>query len=165
MYNPLYALTPQALVGLIKRGNLYWVQQSYPRGIKHGINESFLLTPYESLTKAQEHFNHIADDKHRRIYQLQLNPGDPIGKDEDGRDLISASKHPEGKRYYLPYTGGERLPGWLNLQVKEGAKSIGWGGRATEVDARLGFDYGKLVIRYFYKNQQQMISLDELEKS
>lgn len=164
MYNPLYELTPQALIGLIRQRSFFWVQQSYPRGIEMGDKAAFLLTPYETLEKAQEHFDHLAADSERRLYQLHLNPGDPIGKDQDGQDLIAASKRPRGIRYYLPYTDGKSLPGWLNRQVKEGAKIFGWGGRSTEVEARLGFHYGELVIRYFFKHEQQMIPLREIEK-
>lgn len=164
MYNPLYELTPQALVGLIKLKNFYWVQQSYPRGIELWVEESFLLTPYESLERAQKHFDYIADDKARRLYQLDLKPGDPIDKCKDGQDLIAACKYSAGRSYYLPYTNGKPLPGWLERQVHEGAKHLGWGGRKMEVDARLGFDYGKLVIRYFCNGDQETVPLETIEK-
>ena len=164
MYNPLYELSARALVGLIKKGNFYWVQQSYPRGIEMGDKEAFILTPYESIEEAQKHFDHVVSDIHRRLYKLHLSPGDPIDKDQDGRDLIAASRRPRGIRYYLPYTDGKSLPGWLDLKVKDGARSFGWGGRSTEVEARLGFHYGELVVRYFFKHEQRMISLSEIEK-
>lgn len=165
MYNPLYQLTPKVLEGLIKQGNLYWVKQSYPRGIEMGIDQSFLLTPYDSPGKAQKHYDYIASDGERRLYQLDLKPGDPIDKDQDGRDLIDASKQPRGIRYYVPYTGDQSLPGWLTMRVRNAAKGIGWGGRATEVEARLGFHFGELVVRYYYKNQEKVLTLTEVEKA
>lgn len=164
MYNPLYELTPQALVGLIRLKNLYWVQQSYPRGLEMGVEQAFLLTSYDNLAKAQDHFDHIADDEARRLYELDLSPGDAIGKSHDGQDLINASKQPKGMRYFLPYTNGRSFPGWLERQVHEGAKRLGWGGRKMEVDARLGFDYGKLVIRYFCNGDQETVPLETIEK-
>lgn len=164
MYNPLYELSPQALVGLIRQGNFYWIQQSYPRGLEMGDEAAYLLSPYDNPEKAQEHFDHLDSDKGRRLYRLHLTPSDPIDKDQDGRDLIAASKRPRGIRYYLPYTDGKSLPSWLGLKVKDGARIFGWGGRSTEVEARLGFHFGELVIRYFFKHEQKMISLDQIEK-
>lgn len=163
MYNPLFELTPQALIGLISLRHLYWVQQSYSRGLQLGVEASFLLTPYKDKGNAQDHFDHIAGDSHGRLYRLELKPGDPINKITDGQDLIAASKHPTGKRFYIAFTDGKSLPGWLQKQVHEGAKRIGWAGRNMGTEARLGFDYGKLVVRYYCKNEVKKIPLEEIE--
>jgi hypothetical protein len=166
MYNPLQELSEAALNALIGRGYMYFVRQSYPRGIKPGGKEAFIITPYKEVTKAQDHYIAIKDDKRKYLYNINHQNGDYLSRDFDRERLYMAAKQPKGYSIYLDRLKDQKwtVPGWLKVQIHEGSKRLGWGSRNMDVQSDICLRHGQLFVKFTNKGHTEYIPLDELEK-
>lgn len=158
MYNPLALLQKEHIDTLINEGNKYFVRQTYNRGLKAGDKESFLITPYMKLKDAQEHIMAIILESRTAIYDI-TNPDHRVR-------LYTAASQVKG---YSVYLNRLRESAWhpprkLQMQIHDYVKMLGWGSRNMNIDAKLGFKNGKLVIDFTNNGITESASLDELEK-
>ncbi len=69
-YNPLALLTKVYLDRLIQEGHIFFVRQSYPRGLAMGTKEAFLFTPYNNVFSVNRHIKAIREDPRALVYNI-----------------------------------------------------------------------------------------------
>ena len=162
MHNPLAILRANVLDGLIQAGHVYFVRQSYPRGMQQHIKESFLLTPYRSAAEANDHYKAIAADRRRYIYSL-YHPGDK-------EKLYHAAGQPEGYGVYIALLKDrEWKPGHLfTAAIKRYMRLHGGSSPAgrEHLSAELFIRFGELFITLKRSKEDEIkIPLSEIEKT
>src|SRR5258707_10375345 len=77
MFNPCYAFTPALLESMLAKHILFFVRSAYTRGRELNgeiVAEAFMISHYNNKMEAERHYNTIAYDKYRFLYDPQ-NPG------------------------------------------------------------------------------------------
>src|SRR5690242_8819380 len=94
MINPFYPFTRALLEALVKKGHRYFVRQTYRRekNTSPGFKGAFLLTHYDSVTTAMDHYGAISYDAARFFYDWE--------NAEHRRRLCMAADGPEGYKLY-----------------------------------------------------------------
>lgn len=93
MHNPLSLLHIQVLDALVQAGHSYFVRQLYPRGMRQGMKESLVITPYRSADEARKHYDMILTDGRRYIYDISV----PADKEK----IYHAATQPGGYGVYI----------------------------------------------------------------
>lgn len=161
MHNPLSILRAPVLDGLIQAGHLYFVRQSYPRGMVKNIKESLLITPYKSAGEANLHYNAIISDPRRYIYSI-YHPGDK-------EKMYHAASQPEGYCVYIAllkdreWKPGHSFVAALRRYMRLHGSSPD--GRVS-LSAELSIRFGELFInlKRHLKDDDFKIPLSEIEK-
>jgi hypothetical protein len=94
-FRPFHLFNGKLLDAFTRSGKRYFVRQSFNCGFAYkeeGIRAYFIISHYADLAAAQEHFDVVAHDSTRFLYDWQ----DP----EHRKKLILASKNPDGYRIY-----------------------------------------------------------------
>ncbi|WP_346317368.1 hypothetical protein [Chitinophaga sp. YIM B06452] len=161
MHNPLSILRAMVLDGLIQAGHMYFVRQSYPRGMFKNIKESLLITPYKSAGEANHHYNAIVSDPRRYIYSV-YHPG-------DREKLYYAASQPEGYGIYIALLKDrEWKPGHSFTAAIRRYMRLHGGSRPDgreNLSAELSIRFGELFINLKRHQQELKIPLSEIEKT
>ncbi len=150
------------LDGLIQAGHVYFVRQSYFRGMKPGAKESLLISHYRSAAEATAHYDAILTDQRRYIYD--------ISNAADKEKLYHAATQPEGYAVYIALLKDKKWkPGpMLTAAVRRFVRvhaSRSQEGR-TDVSIRLFIRFGELFLTLKqHKQEEQNIPLSEIEKT
>ncbi len=158
-YNPLALLTKVYLDGLIQEGHIFFVRQSYPRGLAMGTKEAFLFTPYNNVFSVNRHIKAIREDPRALVYNI-LTP-------TDQRKLYIAASQPNGYAVYLNQLKDRKwkCPKDLQNKLERFAMSTGMGELYTKVDFHLSLSFGNLIFKlHNNRGLRKEISLDSLEK-
>jgi hypothetical protein len=158
MYNPLALLEKEHIDTLIAKGYRVFVRQSYARGLKHGVKEAFLFTPYKSIEDAQEHIMAIILEGRTEVYD--------INKPDQKARLYKAASQPPGYGIYINRLKDHSWnpPRSLQAQIHHFVKMLGWGSRNMNIETTLALKYGKLVVRFTNNGISEEAPLDEIEK-
>jgi len=163
MFNPFHPFTTELLEALTVSGKRYFVRQRFERArtaADQGIRGHFLVSHYELLTTAQDHFGAIAYDPYRFLYDWQ---------DISHRERLRRAAVPTGDyRIYSPVF----RPDWeksITDHMKEKAKryvaALGWTPRAGEmVLTNYEVQFGELFVRLSYKGREVKVKFEEIEK-
>lgn len=95
IFRPFHIFNGKLLDAFVRAGKRYFVRQAFHCGLAHreeGIRAYFIISHYATLEAAQEHFEAIAKDGTRFLYDWE--------EPEHRKKLILASKNPEGYRIY-----------------------------------------------------------------
>jgi len=162
MYNPLMLFTKEALDNLIKEGCLYFIRQSYPRGVRPGVKEAFIITPYVRRADAYDHFEKIREDPRKWLYILNSESQD---HEAEHNKLLTASMQPDNYRvYFNRLTSQEWMPPpHLQMSITNYVKNVlGW--RPGHIQTRLSIRLGVLVLIFVRSGISREATLDEVEK-
>lgn len=163
MFNPFYPLDAGLLDAFVARGKLYFVRQTFPRGrgpFEEGVKGYFLISHYDHVVTAQDHYGAIAYDPNRFLYDWNL----PAHREKLG---IAAG----GLRDYRIFAAVFR-PDWerqVTVHMKEKVRAyvsrLGWTPRSGEmVDSHYELQFGELYLRLKYGSRQAKIKFEEIEK-
>jgi hypothetical protein len=163
MHNPLVLFDQRTLTALKEAGHLYFVRQSYPRGIDH-TNENqkgaYLITHYREEAKAQIHFDALGRDKGRFLYDLSN--ADHLQK------LTKAAEQPEGYRIFAAllrekkWQPGNDMKGKIKRYI---STKLDWKPKGSDtVNTNLFFQFGELFITLKWGSHKAKIPLSDLER-
>src|SRR5689334_19256398 len=71
MFNPFYPFNSRLLNAFVAKGRKYFVRQTFNRAKDHfdeGIKGYYFFSHYDNLAEAQEHYDAIAHDPNRFLY-------------------------------------------------------------------------------------------------
>lgn len=163
MHNPFGLLNLKLLHALMDAGNRYYVRQTYRRGLNPFDpvqKAAFLFTHYRDLASAQMHYNFIAFDKNRFLY-------DSDKPAHYAKLEIAAKQVPEYPVYTplleKPWEPSEKMSEMIRRYI--GANLDWMPAREETVKADLFNRFGQLFVNLKYKNLETRVPLDDIEKS
>lgn len=163
MFNPFHPFTKELLEALAVSGKRFFVRQRFERArtaADQGIRGYFLVSHYELLTTAQDHFGAIAYDPYRFLYDWQ----DISHRDRLRRAAASIDEY----RIFSPVF----RPGWekgITDRLKEKSRkyidALGWTPKAGEmVNTNYEVQFGELFVRLSYKGREVKVKFEKIEK-
>jgi hypothetical protein len=162
MYNPFGLLSMRLLQALLKSGNRYFVRQTYKRGLDQ-FDETqrgaFLFTHYTDAGRAQMHYDALALDPNRFLYDST--------DAEHYNKLEIAAHQPLGFRIYSPLLEKEWKPTEaMNEKIRKYiAANFTWTpGRNDKVKADLFSQVGELFVNLKYRVHEVKVPLADIEK-
>jgi hypothetical protein len=162
MFNPFYPLTNELLNAFVANGKIFFVRQNFERGrniLDNNIREYFLITHYESLTTAMDHYGAISYDRRRFLYHWD--------NEEHRRKLEIAASSPEGFKIFAAVL----KPGWdrpadriLKNKIRRYIEQIGWNPKRDQgVLTNYELQFGELYIRIKYQGREAKVKFEEIE--
>ena len=162
MFNPFYPFTHHLLDAFVASGRKYFVRQRFERGrnmLDENISEYFLITHYESLTTAMDHYGAIAYDPRRYLYHWE--------NLEHRKRLETAAAGPEGYKIFAAVL----KPGWdrpadrvIKNKIRRYVEFLGWHpGREEGVITNYELQFGELYIRIKHGGKEAKIKFEEIE--
>lgn len=162
MFNPFYPFTAALLQAFAEKGKRWFVRQSFPRGmdpLNKAAKKSFLISPYDNYTTAQDHLGAIAYDPHRFFYDWE---------DEDHRKRLqmAAAGLPE-----WPVFAPVLRPGWekgltedLRKKIRIYIGNLGWKPGGSEVvETAYEVRFGELYCCLKYKRREVKVKFEAIE--
>lgn len=162
MYNPFGLLTKKLLLALIKAGNLYFVRQTYKRGLDitdTTQKAAFLLTHYTNAGRAQMHYDALANDANRFLYDA-THPAHL-------QKLETAASQPIGFKVYSPLMEKEWQPSKLlsdKIRRYVAAELLWMPARSETVKADLFTQFGELFVTLKHRVEEIRVPLSDIEK-
>ncbi|WP_126244442.1 hypothetical protein [Chitinophaga rhizosphaerae] len=161
MHNPLAILRPAVLEGLLAAGHRWFVRQQYPRGMHPSLKAAFLISAYRNIGEARAHFEAIADDPQRRVYD---------GNDAADRErLFAAAAQPDG---YAIYVGLLAKRKWspdpaTGAAIKQYVRAhTNWKpDRKENLHVSLFIQFGELFLTLKTKQEEIKIPFSDIEKT
>ena len=162
MHNPFVLLSARLLHSLIASGNIYFVRQTYKRGLDmHDAHTkaAFLFTHYDNLDGAQRHFDSLQNDSNRFLYDDSTA--------EHHKKLEIASKQPLGYKVYSslleePWKPSEKMAEQIRRYISE---NLTWTpARKDTIVAELFTQIGELFIILKYSTNEVKVPLTDIEK-
>jgi hypothetical protein len=162
MFNPFYPFTAALLDAFVKQGNTYFVRQTFKRGINtlaEDIKGAYLISHYDDLNKAQTHFDALASDPNRFLYDWK--------NEEHQQKLKIAATGPAGYKVY----SGVFEKNWerhITERIKKGIRfyvaSLGWQPSRSE-GLNTGFyqTFGELYIILKCKGREVKVKFEDIE--
>jgi hypothetical protein len=164
MFNPLAIWTEDALNGFVREGKRFFVRQSFDRArnpFDENIKACFLFCHYETFSPAKEHYDALADDPNRFLYDWE---------DEEHRTkLLVAAEQPPGYRIYT----NTFMPDWerhvtrkLKQKVRGYIEKNGWK-PSREDGVLIDFypHFGEVMITVRFREQKLSVKLAEIENN
>lgn len=163
MFNPFCIFTPKLLDALVKAGKRYFVRQTFKRGFSYldeGIRGCFIITYYEGLEEAQEHFDAIVRDGNRFLYDWE----DP----EHRKKLIIASKGPAGFKVYanvFEKNWERHITDQFRSRIKKYIEDkLHWRpARQDTINFHIDMRYGEAYGRIQTRNLEVSVKLEDIE--
>lgn len=162
MFNPFYPFTRQLLQAFVDKGKRYFVRQSFERGrslADTGIKECFLITHYEALTTALDHYGAIAHDGRRFLYDWN--------REDHQQRLVTAASAPEGYRVFaavLRPDYDKAVDRLFQKKLRLYIDRLGWQPKRDEgVTSNYELQFGELYIRLKYRGREAKIKFEEIE--
>jgi CRISPR/Cas system-associated protein Cas10 (large subunit of type III CRISPR-Cas system) len=163
MHNPFVLHSEKLLQALIASGHCYFVRQTFTRGkdelLDKDVKGSFLISHYNDQNKAKVHFEAVAGDPYKLIYDISI----PAQKDK----LLIGVRQPEGYRIYAPLLQKEWTPSdKMAEKIKRYLENrLQWKpDRSTTVNANLFIQFGEVFITLKFQSQETKIPLADIEK-
>jgi hypothetical protein len=163
MHNPLQLYSPRLLNSLIRAGHKYFVRQTYKRGVNHFDAEpkgAFLISHYNDLSKAQQHYDALKDEEKRFLYD--------ISNTEHLEKLKATAQQPTGYKIYTPLLleewkpsrdMAEKIRAYINHKLR-------WRpGREERVHTNLFLEFGELFITLKFRGYNEEVPLSDIEKA
>lgn len=161
MHNPLAILRPVVLEGLLGAGHRWFVRQAYPRGMHPSLKAAFLLSGYRSIGEARAHFEAVAEDPYRRVYD---------GHDDADRErLFAAAAQPDGYAIYINLLAKRK---WVpdpatGAAIRQYVRThTSWKpDRREDLHVSLFIQFGELFLNLKTKQEEIKIPFSDIEKS
>jgi hypothetical protein len=163
MFNPFVPFDNRLFLALIKAGHTHFVRQTYKRGMDHfdeGIRNAFLITHYNNINQAQIHFEALAKDGNRFLFDLS--------EAEHYKRLELASNGLPGFRVFSPILPGPWKPGeMVAIKLKKyiGQKLHWTPERGEQVKTDLFVQFGELFLTLKYRSHEVKLPFSDIEKS
>jgi hypothetical protein len=164
MYNPFPLFTPDVLNGRIEHGKRYFIRQTYKRGHDLRLKAAFLLRGYEENEKdiAEKHLSKLSLDGNAFLYDA-LNP-------EHLKKLEIASRQPFGFKIF--YAGKKNIEWKPPKEYQEKTRKYilrnhpNWRTKkgGDKVQVGLYEEFGELFIKLSFEDEEETVSLIEIEK-
>lgn len=165
MFNPFGEFLPQYLQGFRQKGIQAFVKQSYKRGIiQIGENqkEAFLLTHYDNLANALQHFDALKHDTERKVYNISI--------ENDFKELKELINNKEGIKVFTRLTISQvnqkaqkmldkRLRAYIDFKTDFRPSSY------TEVEFYIEVIFGEIYALLKYRSKEIKVKLEEIEKA
>ena len=162
MFNPFYPFTTELLESFLKTGKSYFVRQTLPNSTsvrEEGIKGYFLISHYDRLVTAQDHFGAIEYDRNRFLYDWNI--------PEHRQRLQTAAAGPKDFRIYSSVFRADwekHLDEEFQQKVRAYVNSLDWRPKKGEVvDTRFELHFGELFLRLKYGGRIAKIKFEELE--
>lgn len=163
MFNPFCIFSPKLLNAVVKANKRYFVRQTFKRGFSYldeGIRGYFIISHYDDLKEAQEHFEAISRDGNRFLYDWE----DP----EHREKLIIASKNPPGFKVYanLFERNWERhITDQFRCRIRRYIEDrLHWRPtRSDTINFHIEMRYGEAYGRIQTRNLEVSVLLEEIE--
>lgn len=163
MFNPFVILSVPLLEAFVKTGKVYFVRQTFKRGIVEGLSliGAFQIFHYPDLPAAQAHYNAIANDGNRYLYDWN--------KEEDKTRLLKAASQPFGFRVYanvLEKDWERFISKPLKLKIRNYIENrLGWSPGGSETVAFSIFSqFGDLYAHLRLRGREAKVKLQEIEE-
>ncbi len=163
MYNPFFPFTIQLLEAFVAKGKKYFVRQTFDRAFDHfdeHIKGYYFFTHYDNIFKAKEHFEAIAHDPNRFLYDWD-NP-----EHEERLRKAASNLFKEYKVYAaVAKPDWERgLTNRLQQKVRAHVTKLGWSPKAGDlVETKFEIRYGELLLVLKYGNRQTKAKFSDIE--
>jgi hypothetical protein len=163
MYNPFYPFTIQLLEGFVAKGKKYFVRQTFDRAFDQfdeNIEGYYFFTHYDNLMRAREHFEAIAHDPNRFLYDWD-NP-----EHQERLRKAASNLFKEYKVYAaVAKPNWERgLTNRLEQKVRAHVSRLGWSPKVEDlVETKFEIKYGELMLILKYRNRKTKASFSEIE--
>lgn len=164
MFNPFSLFTPALLDAFVKAGKVYYVRQTFKRGIAPGLplKGCFQISHYSDLPTAEAHYNAIAKDGYRYLYRWESK--------EDQTKLLTAAGQPSGYRIYanvLEKDWESYISKPLRLKIKNYIENrLGWVPSGNETVAFSIFSqFGEIYAHLKLRNREAKVRLLDIEES
>ena len=164
MFNPLALLDERSLRGMVSEGHRYFVRQTFNRArdpFAAEIKGCFLFCHYKELAKAKEHYDVLAQDPYRFLYDWE----NPLHREK----LQVAAGGPAGYKIYT----NTLVPDWENHitpRIREKIRAyimrLGW--KPTRVEAVkpvLYPHFGEICVSLRFRKQEVRVTFGEIEKA
>lgn len=163
MFNPYCIFTKELLDAFEKSGKRYFVRQTFKRGIDHfntDIKAYFLVCHYDNLDDALAHFNAIAGDGNRFLYDRQI--------PEHRSRLYVAAQHPRGFKVYanvFEKNWLRHITNRLKYKVRRYVdNTLQWRPANSEtVDCQFYSHFGETHALIKLRNQEVRLKLEDIE--
>ena len=161
MYNPFGLLSAKLLQALIQSGNTWFVRQTWKRGMDPQDTTqkgAFLFTHYNNAGRAHIHYDALAHDPNRFLYDSTL--------PDHYKKLETAAAQPLGFRVYSPLLEKEWKPsGLLSDKLRRYITGkLQWTpGRNDTVKAELFTQFGELFITLKNRGNRIKVPLSDIE--
>lgn len=162
MFNPAYPFTTELFDSFMSKEVRHFVRSTYKRGIGGTVTQAFLISHYHKAAEATRHFNAMATDLHRQIFDTN-HPADAerLRKEtEAGPNSRSFSQliHPENEKAATNQFR-EHTRRWLlnntDWELKGG----------ITIYPKLYFQLGELYVRIAHKGEEIKMKFEELENA
>jgi hypothetical protein len=162
MFNPFHPFTDPLLDAFVQHGKRYFVRQTYRRGVNalnEGIKGAYLISHYDDLNKAQAHYNALASDPNRFLYDWN-NTGHQ-------QKLKVAASSPAGYKVYS-CTLERNWERHITDRIKKGIRlyvtGLGWQpSRSEGLNTKYFQIFGELYIQLKYKTREVKVKFEEIE--
>lgn len=166
MYNPFVLLTPPILEAMLRQ-NMYFVRQTYPRGLNENDKPGTISLLYS-------HYIHYPVEKERSLKHLRVIKEDPYRCRYDTtlpghiEKLKKAGLQPKGYKIYTNLLPRKwEIPALLRRQLNIYMEQrFEWWqyNRAHKLNIQLQDLYGDLYLLLGWKGNKVEVLLDEVEK-
>lgn len=162
MFNPFHPFTSPLLDAFIKHGKRYFVRQTFKRGIPpmdDSVKGAYLISHYEDLHTAQTHFDAIASDPNRFLYDWS--------NAEHQEKLKVAAASPEGYKVYSSVFEKDwerRITDPMEKAIRLYVAGLGWRpSRAEGLNTDFYQTFGELYIKLKCKGREVKVPFKEIE--
>ena len=162
MFNPAYPFTKELFDSFVAKEVRHFVRSAYKRGVAGTVTHAFLISHYHNEAEAARHFNAIATDLHRDIFDTNdPQEAERLRKETGpGINTLSFSQliHPENEKIATNQFR-EHTRRWLlnntNWELKGG----------ITIYPKLYFQLGELYVRMAHKGEEIKMKFEELENA
>lgn len=160
MFNPAYPFTKELLESFISKEVKHFVKSTYKRGASGEIKQAFLISHYHDKAEAERHFNAIASDPGRDIFDTDKTEDLEKLRIETNPERVSFSKliHPENEKRATEKFR-ENTKRYLYNNTNWDLK-----GRVT-IYPKLYFQLGELYVKISHQGDEIKMKFAELENS
>jgi hypothetical protein len=162
MFNPLAIFSPEALDGFVEKGMRFFVRQDFPRGrrpLEERIKGSFLFSHYENYFRAKEHFDVLAEDPFRFLYEWE----NPAHREK----LRVAASQPEAYRIFA----NAFVPNWedhltdpLREKIRAYVNRLGWKpSRSEGIEPQFYPHFGEMHVCLKFRGREVRVNFAEIE--
>ena len=163
MFNPYSPYEAKYLAAFKQKGVKFFVRQTYDRGknlLEENPKPAFLLTHYEQLEMAQNHFDALGDDPGKRLYRMDTM--------QDVQELQRFGLPNSAERIYVAFkTPDAELRARKMLDKKLRAfidHKLQWRVPGhTTVDFSLKFIFGKIYVVLKHGGRYDERQIEEIE--
>jgi len=160
MFNPFSTFEPHFLSGFRQKGVQAFVQQTYDRGrMPLDPRPAYLLTHFNRLDWAREHYDVLQHDPNRKVFVIEL-----------PSDLQALRSAITGKSalYYTILTvkdANKKARKALSKQLLNFIhRNTNWNPASyKDIELDLEISFGEIFVKLFYKQNQVKEKLDRLE--